>query len=63
MYYNCCCSCSFESEIIKIGQSSDKMYSNKILNCQESPLILNACSKKSLEIIEITTCIYSLNPE
>ena len=24
MYSNCCCSCSFEPEIIKIGQSSQK---------------------------------------
>ena len=28
VYSNCCCSCSFEAEIIKIGQSSHKMYSN-----------------------------------
>ena len=28
----CCCSCSFECEILKIGQSSHKMYSNNILN-------------------------------
>ena len=28
VYSNCCCSCWFESEIIKIGQSSHKMYSN-----------------------------------
>ena len=27
-----CCSCSFEAEIINLGQSSHKMYSNKILN-------------------------------
>ena len=26
VYSNCCCSCSFESEIIKIGQSSHKIY-------------------------------------
>ena len=32
VYSNCCCSCSFEAEIIKIGQSSHKMHSNKILN-------------------------------
>ena len=32
VYSNCCCSCSFEHEIIKIGQSSHKMYSNNILN-------------------------------
>ena len=28
VYSNCCCRCSFEAEIIKIGQSSQKMYSN-----------------------------------
>ena len=28
VYSNCCCSCWFEPEIIKIGQSSHKMYSN-----------------------------------
>ena len=33
-YSNCCCSCSFDPEIIKIGQSSDKMYRNNILNFQ-----------------------------
>ena len=32
VYSNSCCSCSFEAEIIKIGQSSHKMYSNNILN-------------------------------
>ena len=32
VYSNFCCSCSFEPEIIKIGQSSHKMYSNRILN-------------------------------
>ena len=42
MYSNCCCSYWFESEIIKIGQSSHKMYSNKILNFQESRTILNS---------------------
>ena len=44
---NCCCSCSFEAEFIRIGQSSHKMYSNNILNFQESTTILNACTKKS----------------
>ena len=47
VYSNCCCSCSFEPEIIKIGQSSHKMYSNNIVNFQESMTILNACTKKS----------------
>ena len=47
VYSNCCCSCSFEPEIIKIGQSSHKMYSINILNFQESTTILNAHTKKS----------------
>ena len=46
MYSNSYCSCSFEPEIIKIGQSSHTMYSNNILNFQESTTILNACTKK-----------------
>ena len=46
MYPNCCCSCSFEPEIIKIGQLSHKMCSNNIVNFQESTTILNACIKK-----------------
>ena len=32
VYSNCCCSCSLEPEIIKIGQSSHKIYSNNIVN-------------------------------
>ena len=47
VYSNCYCSCWFEPEIIKIGQSSYKMYSNKILNFQESTSILNARTKNS----------------
>ena len=46
LYSNSCCSCWFEAEILKIGQSSHKMYSNNILNFQESMTILNACTKK-----------------
>ena len=45
VYSNSCCSCSFESEIIKIGQSSHKMYNNNILIFKESPTILNAYTK------------------
>ena len=55
VYSYCCCSCSFEPEIIKIGQSSHKMYSNNILNFQESTTILNACTKKVWKLIECTT--------
>ena len=47
MYSNCYCSCSFEAEIIKIGQSSHIMYSINILNFQVSTRILKACTKKS----------------
>ena len=54
-----CCYCSFEPEIIKISQSSHKMYSNNILNFQESTTILNACTKKVWKVIESTTYIYT----
>ena len=50
VYPNCYCSCSFEDEIIKIGQSSHKMYSNNIVIFQES--ILNACTKKSENLLK-----------
>ena len=52
MYSNCYCSCSFEREIIKIGQSSYKMYSNNILNIHVSTTILNACTKKSGNLLK-----------
>ena len=45
VYSNCCCSCWFEPEIIKVGQSSHKMYSTNILTFQESTTILYACTK------------------
>ena len=48
VYSNCCCSCSSEPEIIEIDPSYHKMYSNKILNFQESTTILNTCSKNLL---------------
>ena len=47
VYSNCCCSCSFEPEIIKISQSSHTMYSNNIVNFQESATISNGCTKMS----------------
>ena len=55
VHSNCCYSCSFEPEIIKIGQSSHKMYSNNILNFQESMTILNACTKKVWKPTEYPT--------
>ena len=45
VYSNCCCSRSFEAEILKIGQSSQNIYSNNILNFQASRTNLNACTK------------------
>ena len=64
VYSNCCCSCSFEPEIIKIGLSSHKMYSNNIVNFQESMIILNACTKKSGNLLNEphTTWLVSLWP-
>ena len=48
VYSISCCSSSLEPEIIKIGQSSHKMYSNDILNSQGSTAILNAHTKKKV---------------
>ena len=64
MYSNCCCSCSFDPEIIKVGQSSHKMYKNNILNFQESMTILNACTKKksgnllNAQRVYVCICVY-----
>ena len=53
VYSNSCCSYSFEREIIKIGQSSHKRYSNIIVNFQESTTILNASTKKSGNLLNV----------
>ena len=58
VYSNSCCRCLFEPEIIQIGQSSHKMYSNNILNFQESTIILNLCTKIVWKLIEGTMYIY-----
>ena len=55
VYSNCCCSCSFEPEIIKFGQSSHKMYSNNIPNFQDSTIISNAFTKNVWKLIGCTT--------
>ena len=52
VYSNSCWSCWFVPEIIKIGQLSHKMYSNNILNFQVSVTILNACTKKSGNLLK-----------
>ena len=48
VYSNCCFSCSFKPEILKIGQSSHKMYSNNILYFKEFTTI-HMPVQKSLE--------------
>ena len=58
VYSNYCCSCSFEAEIMRIGQSSHKMYSNKILNFQESTTMLIAHTKKVWKLIVCSSWIY-----
>ena len=59
VYSSSCCSCSCEAEIINIGKSSYKIYSNSIVNFQESTTILNAWAKKKKKkggkLIEFTT--------
>ena len=57
VYSNCCCSCSFEGEIIKFGQSSHKMYHNNKVYFQESTAILNACTKNVWKLTEGTTYV------
>ena len=52
VYSYSCWSCWFEPEILKIGQSSHKMYSNNILNFQESTTILNTQTKKSGNLLK-----------
>ena len=58
VYSNCICSCWFEPEIIKIGLSSHKVYSNNILNVQESTTILNAHRKNVWKLIVCPSYIY-----
>ena len=60
VYSNSCCSCSFESEILKIGQSSHKMYSNNILNFQESTTIFYACTKNSGNLLKAPRILLNL---
>ena len=58
VYSNCCSGCSFEPEIIKIGQSSHKIYSNSILNSDESTTIINVCTKKSGNLLKAPRTYY-----
>ena len=62
VYSNSFCSYSFKPEIIKISQSSHNMYSNNIVNFQESTTILNGCTEKVWKLFEYTTYfIFFLN--
>ena len=49
-----CIPIAAKPEIIKIGQSSHKMYSNNIVNFQESTTILNVHTKKVWKLIKST---------
>ena len=62
VYSNYYCSSWFEPEIIKIGQPSHKMYSNNILNLQESTTIWNVCTKQSGNLLN-APCILIKNEE
>ena len=57
-YSNSCSSCSLEAEIIKIGQSSHKMYGNILLNFKALTPILNAHTKKVWNLIVCPWYIY-----
>ena len=59
VYSNSCCSYWFEREIIKIGQSSHKMFRNNILNFQVSTTVLNACTKKSGNLLTAPHSIWT----
>ena len=52
VHSNYCCSCSFESEIIKIGQLSHNMYSTNIVNFQESATNFNAWTKNVWKLLK-----------
>ena len=58
VYSNSFCSCSFEPEIIKIVQSSHMIYSNNIVNFQESTRILNVCTKRSGDLLNALRMSY-----
>ena len=51
-----------KTTVPKCGQSSHKTYSNNILNFQESSIILNACTKKSGNLLKAPcTFVYIYN--
>ena len=58
VYSNCFCSCWFEAEILKTGQSSHNMYRNNMVNFHESTTILNARTKKVWKLVVCTPYAY-----
>ena len=52
VYFHSFNSYSFEPEIIGIGKSSHKIYTNNILNFQGTKPILNACTKMSGNLLK-----------
>ena len=63
VYYNSCCSGSFEPKIIEVGESSHKMYSNNILDFQESTTILNACTYILQQYMVVTISLGGLEAD
>ena len=72
MYSDSCCICLFEPEIIKIGQSSHKMYSKNILNISRVYDNFKCLYKKSLETyrmpriyifacVRVCVCVWTQN--
>ena len=60
VYSNSCCSCSFKPEIIRIGQLSNKMYSNIIPKFSRIYDNFKCLYKKVWKLIEGTTYIFFL---
>ena len=58
VYSNCCWSCSFESEIIKLVCHLIRCIAITV-NFQESTTILNVCTKKAWKLIECATYVTS----
>ena len=54
VYSNSCCSCSFEAEIIKIGQSSHKMYNNNI----EISSVYDNFKFMNKKVFKLIECMY-----
>ena len=63
MYSNSYCSYKFAPKQEKIGQSSHKEYSNNILKYLEFTAIINACTKKSGNLLNAPRIYYIYTTE